>query len=187
MEQQQHNTTIEMSDEWLQAFFEDGEKAHNESTIPQQNDESDPEIKTQEQIYSYPDGTVYMGHMAMIPPKHRGVVCDEGGAAEESFAVSHTRHGSGTLRTPAFVYGIPLKNYTSDEAAENAHRAKWHEYIGTWKYDKLHGYGVHVQKSGDGSEIVVFAGMWENGKPKQSVYAKDEDGDYTFDDSVFGW
>jgi hypothetical protein len=179
---EQRQTTIEMSDEWLQAFFEDSEKAQ------QNDDESEPEIKTQEQIYSYPDGTVYMGHMAMIPPKDR-VVCDEegGAAAAQCFAVSHTRHGSGTLRTPAFIYGIPLKNYTSDEAAENAHRAKWHEYIGTWKNNKLDGYGVHVQKSGDGSEIVIFAGIWENGKPKQSVYAKDEDGDYIFDDSVFGW
>ena len=178
--EQRHETTIEISDEWLQAFFEDSEKAQH-----QQNDDEPEEIKTQEQIYSYPDGTVYMGHMAIIPPKDR-VVCDEGGAAAHSFAVIHKRHGSGTLRTPAFVYGIPLKNYTSDEAAENAHRAKWHEYIGTWKNNKLDGYGVHLQKSGDGSEIVIFAGIWENGKPKQSVYAKDEDGDYIFDDSVFG-
>jgi hypothetical protein len=178
MEQQRQTTTIEMSDEWLLAFFEDREKA-------QQNDEPE-EIKTEEQIYSYPDGTVYMGHMAIIPPKDR-VVCDEDAAAGHTAAVSHKRHGSGTLRTPAFVYEIPLKNYTSEEAAENAHRAKWHEYIGTWKNNKLDGYGVHLQKSGDGSEIVIFAGIWENGKPKQSVYAKDEDGDYIFDDSVFGW
>jgi helix-turn-helix protein len=53
---EQRQTTIEMSDEWLQAFFEDSEKAQ------QNDDESEPEIKTQEQIYSYPDGTVYMGH-----------------------------------------------------------------------------------------------------------------------------
>jgi hypothetical protein len=58
-----------------------------------------------EHIYSYPDGTVYMGHM-----------------------LNEKRHGRGTLRTPAFVYGMSLNNYTSDEAAENAHLAKWHEY-----------------------------------------------------------
>ena len=152
------DTTGVISDEWLLAFFE--------------------EITTQEQIYSYPDGTVYMGHMRISPPKDTTTAAD---------AVSHTRHGSGTLRTPAFVYGIPLKNYTSDEAVENAHLAKWHEYIGTWKNDKLHGYGVHLQKSGDGNEIVIFEGIWENGKPKKSVHSKDADGDYDFDDSVFGW
>lgn len=124
-----------------------------------------------EQIYSYPDGTVYMGHMR-ANDNHEGLL----------------RHGSGTLRTPAFVYGAPLKDYTSEEAVENAQYAKWYEYAGTWANDKLNGYGVHVQKSGDGGEIVIFEGLWENGKPVKSIHAKDEDGDYTFDDdSVFGW
>ena len=124
-----------------------------------------------EQIYSYPDGTVYMGHMRAND--------NQGGLL---------RHGSGTLRTPAFVYGAPLKDYTSEEAVENAQYAKWYEYAGTWVNDKLNGYGVHVQKSGDGGEIVIFEGLWENGKPVKSIHAKDEDGDYTFDDdSVFGW
>jgi len=121
----------------------------------------------QEHVYSYPDGTVYMGHMAK---GHEG----------------QKRHGRGTLRTPAFVYGISLKDYTSEEAAENAHLAKWHEYIGTWENDKLHGYGVHVQKSGDGGEIILFEGVWEHGKPKKSIHAKDEDGSYELDDTVFG-
>jgi hypothetical protein len=53
-----------------------------------------------------------------------------------------------------------------------------------WVNDKLHGYGVHVQKSGDGGEIVIFEGIWENGKPKKSVHAKDDEYD---DESVFGW
>jgi hypothetical protein len=121
--------------------------------------------------------------MVVVNHQTRGVR-DEEAAAD---AVSHQRHGSGTLRTPAFVYGTLLKSYTSDEAAENAHLAKWHEYIGTWKNDKLHGYGVHLQKSGDGNEVVIFEGIWENGKPKKSVHSKDEDGDYDFDESVFEW
>ena len=79
--------------------------------------------------------------------------------------LSHLRHGRGTLRTPAFVYGMPLKNYTSEEAIENAQYAKWHEYAGTWENDKLHGYGVHIQKSGNGGEIVIFEGTWVHGKP----------------------
>jgi hypothetical protein len=128
-------------------------------------------LAIQEHIYSYPDGTIYMGNMR---------VNDKDGG------LSHLRHGRGTLRTPAFVYGISLKDYTSEEAAENAHLAKWHEYIGTWENDKLHGYGVHVQKSGDGGEIILFEGVWEHGKPKKSIHAKDEDGSYELDDTVFG-
>ena len=172
---EKRDDTTDISDEWLLAFFEDQKKGHKEP---------EPEIRTQEQIYSYPDGTVYMGHMIVHHQTDRGVRDEEAAAAD---AVSHQRHGSGTLRTPAFVYGTLLKSYTSDEAAENAHLAKWHEYIGTWKNDKLHGYGVHLQKSGDGNEIVIFEGIWENGKPKKSVHSKDDDGDYDYDESVFGW
>lgn len=131
-------------------------------------------LELQEHIYSYPDGTVYMGQMR---------VNTNGGGDDRSggLSLSHARHGRGTLRTPAFVYGMPLKNYTSEEAAENAHLAKWHEYAGTWENDKLHGYGVHVQKSGSGSEIIVFEGIWKNGKPmKSSVHSADDD------DTVFG-
>lgn len=115
-------------------------------------------VAQQEHIYSYTDGTVYMGHMRVNDP-----------ANVKNGGLSHLRHGRGTLRTPAFVYGMPLKNYTSEEAAENAHLAKWHEYAGTWEDDKLHGYGVHVQKSGSGSEIVIFEGIWEHGKPTKRV------------------
>ena len=115
----------------------------------------------QEHIYSYADGTVYMGHMRVNDP-----------ANVKNGGLSHLRHGRGTLRTPAFVYGMPLKNYTSEEAAENAHLAKWHEYAGTWEDDKLHGFGLHVQKSGNGGEIVIFEGIWEHGKPtKRAVGA----------------
>ena len=64
-----------------------------------------------------------------------GHMCPDDGTG----ATSHKRHGRGTLRTPAFVHGIPWKNYTSEEAVENAEYAKWHEYAGTWENDKLHG------------------------------------------------
>ncbi len=132
--------------------------------------------ETKEEIYSYSDGTVYMGYMRPTTTEERGI----------STTLSHLRHGTGTLRTPAFVYGVPLKEYTSEDAAENAHLAKWHEYIGTWENDKMHGYGIHIQKSGDGGEIIIFEGIWENGKPKKSVHAKDDDGDQ-YDETVFGW
>ncbi len=126
--------------------------------------EAASQLTQQEHIYSYQDGTVYMGHMRVNDPAN----IKDGG-------LSHLRHGRGTLRTPAFVYGMPLKNYTSDEAAENAHLAKWHEYAGTWEDDKLHGYGVHVQKSGSGSEIVIFEGIWEHGKPTKRAAATSSD------------
>lgn len=118
------------------------------------------QLETQEHIYSYPDGSVYMGHMRENPDE-----CGGGHGNNKETSVSHLRHGRGTLRTPAFVYGMPLKNYTSDEAIENAQYAKWHEYAGTWENDKLHGYGVHIQKSGNGGEIVIFEGTWVHGKP----------------------
>lgn len=120
----------------------------------------------QEHIYSYPDGTVYMGQMRANT-----------NGDDSSGGLSHLRHGRGTLRTPAFVYGMPLKHYTSEEAAENAHLAKWHEYAGTWENDKLHGYGVHFQKSGSGAEIVIFEGIWKDGKPMKSIHANDDDDD----------
>ena len=128
-----------------------------------------------EEIYSYSDGTVYMGYM-------RPTTAEE----QTQTKLSHLRHGTGTLRTPAFVYGAPLKEYTSDDAIENAHLAKWHEYIGTWENDKMHGYGIHIQKSGDASEIIIFEGIWENGKPKKSVHSRDDDSDQ-YDETVFGW
>lgn len=121
------------------------------------------EQRQKEYIYNYPDGTVYMGHMR-----------------------ENQRHGRGTLRTPAFVYGASVVLYTSKDAEENAHRAKWHEYAGTWENDKLHGYGVHIQKSGDGSEIVIFEGEWNHGKPVKSIHSKNHEEDNDFDDSVFG-
>ena len=140
--------------------------------MARQQEQQEAELgRAREHIYSYPDGTVYMGNMCENP-NYTG---------NDNICLSHLRHGRGTLRTPAFVYGMPLKDYTSEEAAENAHLAKWHEYAGTWENDKLHGYGVHVQKSGGGAEIVIFEGEWRNGKPIKLIHAKDDD-----DDTVFG-
>jgi hypothetical protein len=99
-------------------------------------------IKLEEVIFTYPDGSNYMGQMCECK-----------------------KHGKGTLRTAAFVYGggNSAANYTSDEAAENGHLATWNEYIGCWKNDKMHGYGCHVRKFGDGSQITLFEGIWNDG------------------------
>lgn len=134
--------------------------------IEQEEIELARQLASQEHIYSYSDGSVYIGHMRENDTEN----IKNGG-------LSHLRHGRGTLRTPAFVCGIPLKNYTSDEAAENAQFAKWFEYSGTWEHDKMNGYGVNVQKSGDGGEIVIFNGIWNQGKPMKSNDFKEDDGD----------
>lgn len=138
--------------------------AEAEKAEKEEQEELARQLAIQEHIFSYPDGSVYMGHM------RDGV----------------TRHGRGTLRTPAFVYG-EMKNYTSDEAAENAHLAKWHEYAGNWENDKLHGYGVHVRKSGDGGEILIFEGIWDNGKPTKAVDADHDGAGEENDVSSFDW
>lgn len=138
-----------------------------------------------EEIYSYSDGTVYMGYMRTATAEEQ---------RSNPATLSHLRHGTGTLRTPAFVYGAPLKDYTSEDAVEYAHLAKWHEYIGTWENDKMHGYGVHIQKSGNGSEIIIFEGEWFQGKPMKSVHSQDNDNGHDdhddhddHDETVFGW
>lgn len=63
------------------------------------------------------------------------------------------RNGRGTLRTCA---------------AENAGIVKWHEYIGEWVNDKMHGCGVHLWKSRNGAEITMFYGEWINGQPQRN-------------------
>ena len=164
-EQQYPNypTTPDEVHKWL-AEREDARAA--EAAAKEEAAELTHQVETKEHIFNYLDGSVYMGHMRTD---------------------ISLRHGRGTLRTPAFVYG-EMKNYTSEEAADNAHLAKWHEYSGTWENDKLHGHGVHVQKSGDGGEILIFEGIWEHGKPMKAniEYEYDSDGDL-LDESVFGW
>lgn len=183
-----HNNEEEeqrLSDEWLLQYFAEnrcnnatgGAAGSSPSVLKDQAQKEEEELErqlaSQEHIYSYPDGSVYMGHM-----------CADDGSGE----TSHKRHGRGTLRTAAFVYGNPWKNYTTDEAVENAHLAKWHEYAGTWENDKLHGYGVHVQKSGNGGEILIFEGVWKDGKPVKSVHFQDEDdANDGLDENVFSW
>ena len=99
-----------------------------------------------EVIFSYPDGSVYMGDM-----------------------INDKKHGRGTLRTPAFIYGAMHHPASSaDTAEDNAHLAKWHEYIGEWSDDVMHGRGKHVMMSGDGKQNVLFDGVWANGVQKET-------------------
>jgi len=112
-------------------------------------DSSDNDNKEtrRETIFSYENGDVYMGEM-----------------------VNGLRNGRGTLRTPAFVNKTDCVDYeyTSEYAVENAHLAKWHEYIGEWVNDKMHGCGVHLWKSGNGAEVTIFHGEWINGQPQRN-------------------
>jgi len=109
------------------------------------------EQQQSEVIFTYTDGSNYMGQM-----------------------MEGKKHGRGTLRTAAFVYGgeKAAAIYTSDEAAENGHMVNWHEYFGMWKNDKMHGFGRHIRKFGDGSEHIMFEGEWIDGK------AQDNDVEY---------
>ena len=92
-----------------------------------------------EAIYSYEDGSVYMGMMQ-----------------------DGLKHGSGTLRTAALIYGA-MGPISSAEAEDNMHLVKWHEYIGEWQNDVMHGKGRHVMMRGDGSQSILFDGVWSNG------------------------
>jgi hypothetical protein len=111
--------------------------------MPQENERQEK----RETIFSYKNGDVYMGEM-----------------------IDGLRNGRGTLRTPAFVKKSDCMqlDYTSENAVENAHLAKWHEYIGEWVNDKMHGYGVHLWKSGNGAEVTIFNGEWTNGQPQRN-------------------
>ena len=155
-----------MGEETTAWLAEHDEAAAAVAAPPPAVKKDDAELARQH-IFSYPDGSNYMGHMR-----------------------DGQRHGCGTLRTAAFVYGeMAAANYTSDEAADNAHLAKWHEYAGMWQNDKMHGHGVHVRKSGDGGEIVVFEGIWENGVPKAPIYrinGGDDDNECS-PGSVYDW
>ena len=105
--------------------------------------DNDNKENRRETIFSYENGDVYMGEM-----------------------VNGLRNGRGTLRTPAFV---KKSDYTQLEyAVENTHLAKWHEYIGEWVNDKMHGRGVHLWKSGNGAEVTIFHGEWINGQPQRN-------------------
>jgi hypothetical protein len=151
------------------AWFAEHEAAQAARAAKKREEEEAAELARQlaiqEHIFSYPDGSVYMGHMR-----------------------DGKRHGRGTLRTPAFIYGeMSASRYTSDEAVENAHLAKWHEYAGMWEDDKMHGYGVNVRKSGDGSEIVIFEGNWVNGAPTRTLQYGDEDECSSSSRSVSGY
>jgi hypothetical protein len=111
-----------------------------------------------EVIFSYENGDVYMGEM-----------------------VNGLRNGRGTLRTPAFVNKIDCTKleyeYTREYAVENAHLAKWHEYIGEWVNDKMHGCGVHLWKSGNGAEVTMFHGEWINGQPQRNRRPSESESD----------
>jgi hypothetical protein len=98
-----------------------------------------------EAIYSYEDGSVYMGMMQ-----------------------NGLKHGSGTLRTAAFIYGA-MGPISSAEAEDNMHLVKWHEYTGEWQNDVMHGTGLHVMMHGDGSKTILFDGVWTNGIKVEEV------------------
>ena len=113
----------------------------NQQATTQQHNNTATMATTQtqrkEEIYSYDDGSVYMGEM-----------------------VNNKKDGRGTLRTAAFVYGAMI---ASDDAEDNMHLVQWHEYIGEWVDDVMHGSGKHVMMRGNGSQNVLYDGVWDHG------------------------
>lgn len=95
------------------------------------------QTQRKEEIYSYEDGSVYMGEM-----------------------VNNKKDGRGTLRTPAFIYGAMV---ASDDAEDNMQLVLWHEYIGEWADDVMHGRGKHVMMRGNGSQNVLYDRVWYHG------------------------
>ena len=103
-----------------------------------------PQKERKEEIYSYEDGSVYMGEM-----------------------VNNKKDGRGTLRTPAFIYGAMV---ASDDAEANMQLVRWHEYIGEWVDDVMHGRGKHVMMRGNGSQNVLYDGVWDHGVHKAQAH-----------------
>ena len=120
--------------EYLNLFQTDDTASAAAVPIQQQ---TQPQTERKEEIYSYDDGSVYMGEM-----------------------VNNKKDGRGTLRTAALVYG---EMFTRDDAEDNMHLVQWHEYIGEWVDDVMHGSGKHVMMRGNGSQNVLYAGLWNHG------------------------
>jgi hypothetical protein len=85
------------------------------------------------------DGSMYTGHV------------NENGA----------KHGQGTLKTEICVTGVV--------GDENSHCVKWTEFTGNWDNGLMHGPGVMRKitsnDKGDGTSLVIYDGMWDNGAP----------------------
>ena len=125
--------------EYWRLFQTDDTQTDDTASAPktQQKPKTQPQKERKEEIYSYEDGSVYMGEM-----------------------VNNKKDGRGTLRTPAFIYGAMV---ASDDAEANMQLVRWHEYIGEWVDDVMHGRGKHVMMRGNGSQNVIYDGLWVHG------------------------
>ena len=68
------------------------------------------------------------------------------------------RAGSGTLRTPIYVYGVIGRANTSSILT-------WMEYKGEWLNDTPNGWGIARKFRGDGTSTTIYKGIWQNGQP----------------------
>ena len=84
----------------------------------------------------YDDGSFYKGHL------------DRFGK----------RIGSGTLRTPIYIYGVVTPSCPTSIL-------NWMEYKGEWQNDKPAGFGTARRYRGDGTSTILYKGVWANGDP----------------------
>jgi len=123
--------------EYWNLFQIDDTTASASAAAPKIHKKTEPQTMRKEEIYSYDDGSVYMGEM-----------------------VNNKKDGRGTLRTAAIVFG---EMFPASSAEDNAHLVRWYEYIGEWADDVMHGSGKHVMMRGDGSQNVLYDGIWHRG------------------------
>jgi hypothetical protein len=97
-----------------------------------------PEPKEPVTLYN-DDGSMYTGHV------------NENGA----------KHGQGTLKTEICISGVV--------GDENSHLMQWTDFTGNWDNGLMHGPGVMRKitsnDKGDGTSLVIYDGMWDNGVP----------------------
>jgi len=94
---------------------------------------------SKEEAICYPNGSCYLGE-----------VSPDG-----------LKYGKGQLSTAAIVVNCQGERITMTEA--NAWFAKWTEYEGEWVNDKMHGPGIMREMRGDGSSVIIYDGVWDNG------------------------
>ena len=110
------------------------------------------------------------------PEQEEGILTYDDGSCYIGGVKNGKKHGKGVLSTLAFVYtALGRANI------EDAHLAKWNEYHGTWVDDKMHGYGQMIRRCATGSKLVLFDGMWENGKEKYSMASNADDAGSSID------
>jgi hypothetical protein len=92
-------------------------------------------VKLEQGILTYDDGSCYIGEVK-----------------------NGKKHGRGILSTLAFVYTAHIRSNQEDACF-----AKWNEYEGEWRDDKMNGWGTMIRKCRTGSSQLIYEGNWKDG------------------------